>query len=168
MPTPEWVLTVAFWLHMLATVIWIGGLAALAILILPLARQSLDESAYAVFLGRVHSRLDPIGWISIGLLTATGLVQMSANPNYSGLLAIDNPWASAILIKHILFFLMIGVSAYLTWGLTPALRRTALLRARGRDAPEETKLKKREEQLLYVNLALGVFVLILTAMARVV
>ncbi|KAA3648236.1 MAG: hypothetical protein DWQ07_04365 [Chloroflexi bacterium] len=167
MPTPEWVLWIAFWLHMLATVVWIGGLAALAILILPLARQSLDENAYATFLGRVHRRLDPIGWISIGLLTATGLVQMSANPNYDGFLAIDNPWASAILIKHILFFLMIGISAYLTWGLTPNLRRAALLRARGKDALDEARLKKQEEQLLYANLALGIFVLVLTAIARV-
>lgn len=164
--TPTWALTIAFWLHMLATVVWIGGLAALSILILPAARKALDAQAYAVLIESVQRRLDPVGWLCLLLLVATGLVQMSANPNYHGFLTINNQWAVAILIKHIIFAGMTGVSAYLTWGLLPALRRAALLQARGQTAAGAERMRSQELLLLRLNLILGILVLALTAVAR--
>lgn len=166
MNTPVWALTLAYWAHMLATVAWLGGLAALSLLVIPAARRSLDGTAYAAFLERLQKRMDPLGWLSLAVLTGTGMFQMSANPNYSGFLAIDNRWAYAILIKHLVFFVMAGVSATLTWGVMPALRRAALLQARGQPAPDAERLNRREELLLRLNLALGILVLALTAVAR--
>ena len=122
-------LSIAYWLHMLATVVWIGGLAALALFVLPAARAALEPGPYAAFLGALQRRLDSLGWFSLLVLAATGLFQMSASPHYQGFLAIQNLWAGAILIKHLLFFGMAGTSAYLTWGLAPRLRRLALLQA---------------------------------------
>jgi hypothetical protein len=72
----------------------------------------------------------------------------------------------AILIKHILFFGMIGVSAYMTWGALPSLRRIALLRAKGIEAEDAEKLQKRETTLLRINLILGILILGLTSLAR--
>jgi uncharacterized membrane protein len=163
---PEWGLSIAYWLHMLATVVWLGGLAALALIVLPSARRTLGAQAYAQLLDALQSRLDPIGWLSLAVLAATGMFQMSANPNYSGLLAIDNRWAVAILIKHIAIGGMVVASAYQTWVVLPGLRRLALRQARGLEASEIETLRKREATLLVVNLALAVVVLALTAMAR--
>jgi 4-hydroxybenzoate polyprenyltransferase len=94
------------------------------------------------------------------------MFQMSASPHYQGFLAIHHPWAIAILVKHALFFGMAGVSAYLTWGVLPALRRVALLGAKA--SPEQKQsLQRREQRLLHLNLILGILVLALTALARV-
>lgn len=164
--TPYWAISVAYWLHMLATVVWIGGMAALTILVLPAARAALPEERYPAFLQALQRRLDPLAWTSLIVLLATGMFQMSANPNYSGFLAIDNRWAVAILVKHLVFFGMTGVSAYLTWGLLPRLKRAALRRSRGLDAPEASRLQRQEMLLVRVNLILAVFVLALTALAR--
>jgi uncharacterized membrane protein len=164
--TPFWALSLAFWLHMVATVAWIGGLVALVILVLPVARQIMDAGNYALFLEQVQRRLDPLGWMSLAVLLATGLFQLSASPNYEGLFKITNRWAVSILIKHILFFGMIGVSAYLTWGILPALRRNALLQAKGVETKDGDKLQKREALLLRINLVLGILILGLTALAR--
>jgi uncharacterized membrane protein len=164
--TPYWALSLAFWLHLLATVAWIGGLVALVILVLPAARKSLEPETYARFLEQLQRRLDPLGWLSLAVLLATGLFQMSANPNYAGFLSISNRWAASMLLKHILFIGMIGVSAYLTWGILPALRRIALMRVKGMDAQAAEKLLNRETQLLRINLVLGVLILGLTALAR--
>ena len=164
--TPYWALSLAFWLHLLATVAWIGGLVALVILVLPAARKSLEPETYARFLEQLQRRLDPLGWLSLAVLLATGLFQMSANPNYAGFLSISNRWAASMLLKHILFIGMIGVSAYLTWGILPALRRIALMRVKGIDAQAAEKLLNRETQLLRINLVLGVLILGLTALAR--
>ena len=157
-----------YWLHMLATIMWLGGLSALALIVLPAARTSLEPAAYSELLGRVQSRLQIIGWLSLLVLGATGMFQMSANPNYSGFLAIDNNWAVAIFIKHIGVFIMVAVSAYSTWGLLPALRRLALLRSLGKSGSleEAARLEKRELLLLRINLAISIFVLAMTAWAR--
>ena len=150
---------------MLATVVWIGGLAALSLVVLPAAR-SFEAEVYAAFMDRLQRRLDPLSWLSLVFLVGTGLFQMSANPNYSGFLAFDNRWALAILVKHILFFAMTGVAAYLTWGLLPQLRRAALLRARGKNSADIAALAAREQTLVRLNLVLAVLVLALTAIAR--
>jgi uncharacterized membrane protein len=165
--TPAWALALIYWLHMLATIVWIGGLAAVVLLILPAARTSLQANEFAILLEKVQRRLDPAGWLSLVVLLGTGMFQMSANPNYQGFLAIDSRWAIAILVKHLFFFGMVAVSAYLTWGLLPALRRNALLRTRGGSSSETDRLNQREIWLLRVNFILGVIILGLTALARV-
>jgi uncharacterized membrane protein len=169
MDTPFWALTAAYWLHMLATVIWIGGLAALALFVLPAARRTLPATGYAEFLGGLQRRLDPWSWFSLAVLLATGMLQMSANPNYGGFMAFDNRWAVAILMKHILFLGMAALSAYITWGLLPRLRRLSLRMARAEEVEMHTDmadLLKQEGVLIKINLLLGILILALTAVAR--
>lgn len=165
--TSTWALALIYWLHMLATIVWIGGLAAVVIIILPTARNSLQAGDFAVFLEKVQRRLDPAGWLSLLILLATGMFQMSASPDYQGFLAINSRWAMAILVKHLVFTGMIVVSAYLTWGLLPALRRSALLRAKGGPLMDTERLTQQEIRLLRLNFILGVVILGLTALARV-
>jgi uncharacterized membrane protein len=156
---------------MLATVAWIGGLASLSLLVLPAGRRTLAAADYARFLSGLQRRLDPLGWLSLAVLTGTGLFQMSGNPNYHGFLSIENRWAVAILLKHIVFLGMTGVSVYLTWGLLPRLQRLALRQAARRADPaaedlQSQGLQRQETLLLRLNLALAVLVLALTAIAR--
>jgi uncharacterized membrane protein len=151
---------------MLATVLWIGGLAALSIIFLPTARKVLDPEAYANLLAAMQKRLDPLGWFSVIVLLASGMLQMSSNPNYEGFLTIQGLWAGSILIKHILIGLMVLVSGYITWGLLPALSRAALMQASGKQAPDLYTHQNRESTLLRLNLILGILVLLLTAVAR--
>ena len=175
MDIPLWALALVYWLHMLATVIWLGGLAALSLLALPAARKALDAAGYAAFLRELQRRLDPLGWFSLAMLAGTGMVQMSANPNYQGFLAIDNRWAAAILVKHLVFVGMAGLAGYLSWGLLPRLRRLALRQAlahmgAGHEdaalAEQMAGLQRQETFLLRLNLVLGIVVLALTAIAR--
>ncbi len=164
---PDWALTVIYWLHMLATVVWIGGLAALALFVLPAARSSLEAGSYSRLLEGMQRRLDPLGWLCLAVLLFTGLFQMTASPNYSGFLAIESRWALAILLKHIVFAALAATSAYLTWGLLPRLRRLALQRL---DQPAGGALQgfqQQEVRLVRLNLILGIVILALTALARV-
>lgn len=169
MDTPGWALTIAYWMHMLATVVWIGSLTALALFVLPAARRSLDALEFNSLLNEIRRRLDPWSWFSLAVLLATGMLQMSSNPNYGGFLAIDNRWAIAILIKHVLFLGMAGLSAYITWGLLPRLQRLALRQAYTNaeaSAQEMQGLQRQEARLVNINLVLGVLILALTAVAR--
>src|SRR5512136_1097243 len=98
---PVWAFPLIYWLHLLATVVWIGSLVALALLVIPAARR-LDASAQAALLDGIQQRLESLGWFCLALLLATGMFQMSANRNYSGLFSTANPWSVAILAKHLL------------------------------------------------------------------
>jgi uncharacterized membrane protein len=164
MSSLNWGLSAAYWLHMLATVVWIGTLAALALVVIPAARRALDAQAFAALLGSLQKRTDPLGWFCLALLTGTGLFQMSASPNYEGFLVIDNSWGMAILVKHLAFGLMIAASAYMTWFLLPELRRNALRQSQGQAT--NPALERRSLLLLNLNLILAVFILALTAIAR--
>ena len=168
MTLPDFALALAYWLHILATVTWIGGLMALAVLVIPAARRTLQPADYAALLGRLQANLQRVGWLSLAVLAGTGLFQMSAHPAYEGFLAISNAWAVAILIKHLVIGLMVLAGGYLTWGLMPAMQRIALQRAAGVtvDAAKDAGLRKRESQILTLNLVLSIVVLLLTAIAR--
>jgi uncharacterized membrane protein len=152
---------------MAATVAWLGGLAALALIVIPALRRSLSPRDFANWLTELNQRLDPIGWFSLGILIFTGLLQMDSSPNYDGFLTLSNAWSVAICLKHIVFFGMIGVSAFITWGVTPALRRAALRRAKGKPGKQDEIWLRRFQALIALNLGLGLLVLVFTALARV-
>jgi len=150
---------------MLATVAWIGSLAAINLLVLPAANRALKLVDQLNFIAALQKRLEPVAWFSIGLLLATGLFQLSANPHYDGFLATSTQWSLAILIKHGLGIIMVVVSAIQTWEVIPAIHRT-LMKKESADADELAKLQRREVILLRANLILSVLILGATAFAR--
>lgn len=163
-----WFLVISYWLHMVATIVWVGGLALMALVVWPGARAVLGPGPQLAELVREwHRRFNPLAWISLAVLVATGLTQMSANKNYQGLLRITNPWAAAILAKHIAIGGMVLIGVYMNWTLQPELSRLAVLEAHGRPASELDRLRRREIFLTRLNLFCGLLVLAFTALARV-
>lgn len=149
-------LALAYWLHMAATIVWIGGLFFQSVILAPLLAQVSER---ARLLERLQQRFQPLAWLSLAVLIGTGLLQMSASPNYQGLLSIANPWSRAIFAKHLAIAAMFAVAAYQTWVLQPRIARLAMLEAAD-DA------QRRFQRLARINLALGILVLGLTALAR--
>ena len=154
-----------YWLHMLATVTWIGSLAAINLLVLPAAQRTLKLVDQLSFIAAVQKKLEPVAWFCIGLLLATGLFQMSANSHYNGFLNTSTEWSLAILVKHSLGVIMVVVSAIQTWEVIPSIHRI-LLKKDSVDSHELARLQKREVILLRTNLILSVLILGATAFAR--
>ena len=165
-PPPAWVLALIYWLHMLATVVWVGSLAAISFLILPAMKRTLDPKTQLIFIEAMQKRLEPIAWFSISLLILTGLFQMSLNPHYNGFLSTSTQWSLAILTKHILGIIMVVVSAIQTWEVIPAIRRAILASKKHDNAVELDGLRRREITLLRINLGVATLILLATAFAR--
>ena len=165
-PPPTWAIALTYWLHMLATVLWVGSLAAISFLILPAMKRTLDAETQLVFIEAMQKRLEPIAWFSISLLIITGLFQMSVNPHYDGFLSTSTQWSLAILTKHILGIIMVVVSAIQTWEVIPAIRRGILMSKKNNNAAELDALRQREITLLRINFGLSVLILAATAFAR--
>ncbi len=154
-----------FWLHMLATVAWIGSLVAISVLVLPASTRTLKPADQLRFIAALQKRLEPIAWFSMGLLLVTGLFQLSLSPHYNGFLSLSTQWSMAILIKHSLAVIMAVVSAIQTWEVLPSIQRI-LLQKGGADEVELEKLNRREGILLRTNLVLSALILMATAFAR--
>ena len=168
MDTPQWAMTIAFWLHMLATVTWLGGQAALSLLVFPAGRKALAPEDYYNLITAINKRMRVIAWLSLAILAGTGLMQLTVSENYQGFVSVNNTWGAAILVKHVVFGLIVALSAYETWELGPNLENLALLRSRGKSTPEELeKLSKKERFIINLHLVLSVVVLLLTSVARV-
>jgi uncharacterized membrane protein len=163
---PTWALALMYWLHMLATVVWVGSLAAISFLVLPAMKRTLNPETQLVFIEAMQKRLEPIAWFSISLLILTGLFQMSLNPHYDGFLATSTQWSLAILTKHILGMIMVVVSAIQTWEVIPAIRRGILLSKKHNNVEELDSLRRREITLLRINFGLSILILAATAFAR--
>ena len=165
-PPPTWAITLTYWLHFLATITWVGSLAAISILILPAMKRALDPDTQLVLIEAIQKRFEPIAWFSISLLILTGLFQMSVNPHYNGFLSTSTQWSLAILAKHFLVMIMVVVSAIQTWDVIPAIRRAVLMSKKIKNSDELEALQQREILLLRINLGLSILILAATAVAR--
>lgn len=164
-PLPSWALALTYWLHLLATVAWIGSLVSISLLVLPAATRTLKPVDQLEFISAIQRRLEPIAWFSLSVLIVTGLFQMSVNKYYDGFISTSNQWSISILIKHALVVVMVVVSAVQTWEVLPAIRRTLMKKEKA--SPDElAHLQRREKILLRVNLGLAVLILLATAFAR--
>ncbi len=160
----DWALTLAYGLHMAATVIWIGGLFFQSVFLAPALRRALDTPSALRVLELLRRRFDPLAWLSLAVLIATGLTQMAASPNYDGFLSVGNRWAVAILVKHSVIALMVALAGYQTLFLYPWLSRLAL-RPQG-ETGDLALAERRQARLSRWAIFLSLAVLGLTAFAR--
>jgi len=151
---------------MLATVTWVGSLAAINILVLPASHRTLKLTDQLNFITALQKRLEPLAWFCMGLLLVTGLIQLSTSPHYDGFLSLSTQWSFAILIKHGLAVIMVVVSAIQTWEVLPAIQRTLMKKGKA-DEEELRNLQRKEIILLRINLLLSALILGATAVARV-
>lgn len=170
-----WILVVSYWFHLLATVIWLGGLSLMLLVAWPaLRRGTLADNHWLA----LQQRFMPWANGSLILLLITGFVQMTNDPNYTGFLQIDSLWAGAMLIKHLAFGGMVIIGVYVQWMLYPAMERLKLLgekrplpQAQNKSSllqSEQDTLTRREIQLLRLNLFCAAAILFCTAVATAV
>lgn len=163
---PTIALALNYWLHLLATVAWLGGLAMLVFIAWPSLRPLADEDEAARrALEAVERRFRPVANISLAVLLVTGMIQMGGDPHYEGFLKFGDAWAVSLLIKHIVIGGMIVVAVLLQWSVYPALERARLLaqHKRAEGLTDEATAQRRLQRLAAVNVGLGVLVLMLTA-----
>jgi putative copper export protein len=105
----------SIWLHILAATIWIGGMAALGLLLVPLLRRERFQDVARPLLYASALRFRWIGWGALGILIVTGLVNVRAQgvtwstwlePSFWG-----TAWGAALGWKLVIVTLTLGMSA---------------------------------------------------------
>lgn len=161
----QWFLVLSQFAHLVATVVWVGGLVTLTVFVWPETKRALaNNPALYEYLSRLRKRFVPLTNLSLVVLVFTGFFQMTASKYYDGLLMLDNDWSRLLLFKHIAIFGMVMCGLILQYNVTPALERASLLLERGKGDPEAwAKLRRREVRLTWLNVLLGLAVLGFTA-----
>lgn len=67
-------------LHVLAAVVWIGGMLFIALVLVPVMRRLGDPALRARLVHETGMRFRTVGWIALGLLLASGLVNLWMRP----------------------------------------------------------------------------------------
>jgi len=155
------ILAISYFFHLIATVIWLGGLAAFVLLLFPAGALLPDA-----LMNQLRKRFLPLTNFSLVVLIVTGLTQMVGDPNYDGVLQFTNDWSRIILMKHGVIVGMLIAGGIMQWSIAPALDRQSLLAQRGKeDAALVIRLRQTEMRLTWINVILGASVLGLTAWA---
>ena len=143
-----------YWLHAMATVVFIGHFVLLAVIYLPVLAKSGNGSVLSEISKRSRSWM----YASLIIFIVTGIYLMIVDPNYRGVGNFSNLWAVMMLIKHILIVAMIGMGFFFN-----AILRVGPMISSNRGA-EQAIGRFRS----YVNMMAiaGVIVLLLTAFAQ--
>ena len=153
------ILALNHFFHLLATVIWIGGIIMILLVILPSAKTSLESTPmFNGLMKEITKRFTPMATISIFVLIITGVFTALYNKNFVGFFDFSNSWSLVMFLKHIIVALMIIIHFYRGLILIPKIGR---LSSQG-DESLIVNLRKYSLNLVKLNLALGVVVLIVS------
>ena len=144
-------------LHALATVIFIGHFVLLSLLYLPALAKANVEIAGPI-LSDVSKRSRPWMYTSLLIFMVTGVYLMIVDPNYRGVGNFGNPWAVAMLVKHILIVGMIGLGFFYN-----AILRVGPMMSSHSGAEAAMTRFALYSKLMAIS---GVLVLLLTAFAQ--
>jgi uncharacterized membrane protein len=162
-----WILVASYWVHLLATVVWLGGVATMAFIAWPALRQgALSANQWL----QLQKRALPWVNVALVLLLITGFVQMTNDENYEGFLVLESLWAYAMILKHVAYLILVALTVYLQFVLYPSMTRLALF---GDSRPElaeaeQERLARREIRYLRLNVVCAMAVLLFTAIATAV
>ncbi len=151
-------LSVMNWLHMIATVVWIGGITINLLVLLPSIRETLEPLPAGKLMGAVMRRFRRLVYASIFVLGVTGVLMNLLDENYLGLMKLGNLWSQITLIKHIFTVALIILAVYAFEGLGPKVSRLAV---KG-PSPELARLQKLQIKFVTTGLILGIIILLLT------
>jgi putative copper resistance protein D len=116
--------TVFVWLHMLAAVVWIGGMAFLSLVLVPSLGILNNQAGSQELLKRAARRFQRIVWASIVVLIGTGMVNLVALGQGPG---SETTYGRILSIKLVLVALMLVLTTYHSAAAQQAYRGSATL-----------------------------------------
>ena len=140
------------WLHISATVVWIGGIVFILAVALPSSKVVLGAEA-GKMMGEISKRFTPLANYSILLLVISGII-LAAYPKSIPVF----PTNTSMLLKYTLVVVMIVIHFYRGLILTAKISKTS-------DVSKKTSLQKLSLNLVRFNLTLGLIVVFFSVLS---
>ncbi|HEY8515440.1 MAG TPA: CopD family protein [Candidatus Binatia bacterium] len=156
---------VSVWLHLVAAVVWIGGMVFLAAVVVPALRTPELAPSRVALLHVAGVRFRRIGWIAIGTLLVTGVLNLTLRGYGVAQLGSAAFWQSrfgvVLLLKLLVVAVIVTLSVVHDFVVGP--RATRVLRANP-TSPEAARIRRNASWLGRANLVLALIVLALAVM----
>ncbi len=153
------------WLHILAAMVWIGGMVFLVVVLVPFIRQPAYRSIAAPLIRWAGLRFRLVGWLCFGILLLSGIFNLAYRGISWGLLGTAQFWQSffghILALKLFLVVLIFLISALHDFLIGP--KAGALMQGNPM-APETQRLRRQAGLLGRINLLLALIVVALGVM----
>ena len=149
-------------LHVIAAMLWLGGMLFLALVGAPVLRRVEPAALRAELFNDLGLRFRTAGWIAVGVLVVTGLV----NLHYHGVLAWEvlgharfwrTRFGTALAVKLAAVALMLALQAAHDFIDGPRAARAAP------GTPEAARLRTRAAMLARLNALVGLVLIVAAA-----
>lgn len=152
---PTFLAVLSTWLHVLATVVFVGYYAFTGLIYLPVLESRMQANALRAVLEQVSARLRPYFGGSLLVFLVTGTHLMLINPSYAGFgNFFANAWSVLIVLKHVL---VVGFLVIAVWS------ERAFLAEVSDQKPAALKSFRRA---LNANTVLGALIVLMTCVAQ--
>lgn len=115
------------WVHILAAIVWVGGMFFIVLIVVPLIRKGGTGSQAVGFLHDAALRLRTIGWVCFGLVLVTGTYNLHHRGVELSMFAdaawMRSPFGKSITHKLCLFGLTVVLSAVHDFWVGPEATR---------------------------------------------
>jgi uncharacterized membrane protein len=150
------------WLHILAAIVWIGGMAFLGAVLVPVLRTDEFEHIRTPMLYETALRFRWVGWVTLGVLVVTGFLNVGLRGYpWSALVSAEfwqSAWGTLLGWKVGLVTIVLALSAVHDFVLGP---RTVKVLAETPDAPEAERLRRWSSWMGRLTLLLSLAILAL-------
>lgn len=141
------------WLHLLAAVIWVGGIIFILYIAIPSSRQALGPEA-GKLMGEVSRKFSPLANYSILVIVITGALLIWTRGYFSGSGTSEGAQPLALYLKILLALGMIIIHFYRGLVLAPKINSA--------EPSRKPSLQKISLNLVKVNMWAGVGILLLS------
>lgn len=154
--------TLIDWLHIMATITWIGGMFTNFIILRPAMTKALSPAEIGKMMGPLMKRFKIVVYISIVVLGVTGIPLKIINPNYISIINFENSWEIVSFIKHICYGVLVLLAVYTFEVLSPKMGKLA---AKG-PSPELKALQKKQATFGGLAFLTAIVILVLSSLMR--
>lgn len=152
-------------IHLLAAMIWVGGMAFLVLVLVPSLRQGVTPLQRAALVQATGRRFRTVGWCCLGLLVLTGLTNLWARGMTVAVLGDaafwSTPFGSLLAWKVSVVALIVSLSGVHDFLLGP--RATRLLQEQPGE-PETEAARRLATRLGRLNFLLSLIAVLLAVM----
>ena len=112
-------------LHVLATVVWIGGMLVNVMVIRPTTVKVLEPSVAGKFTQAMMKRFRIFVYASIAILGITGIPMKIVSEHYVSIINFDSFWGILSFIKHLLYGVLVVLAVLNFEVISPRMARAA-------------------------------------------
>lgn len=148
------------WIHLMATVAWIGGMFTNFFIYIPSVGKTLDAPVAGKLMAVVMKRFRILVYVSMTVFLITGIIMGAIHLESSAILSNKNQMVAILIFKVPLYILMVILAIVAFELVAPRVARLA------KDGPSQKlqRAQRNQKILAFTGFLLGMLVIALSAM----